>query len=270
MKLWYKEENFINYMDNNKEFLKAIHYLYYIKFKKQLEGYALKDYMVIAYINFNSINSFNNYISFKNKYLLQLDPNIKEAYKLYDSYFYCFLENNIEEIEAIKRKYNKNDNDIKKAYEIKTVWQFYNGFYLEKKLIHAIENNSSYKALDKAEEEKIFIDNKYAIDLEIVSTSNNNNIKAIQCKSIKYVDVETKYKLIHLKKHKEYKKRYNNPTYFLLFMDNLPCYLKRRSCEKQYLIASKEILNVSFESVCKGSYEDLAVWLDNNDNKEEK
>ena len=82
MKLWYKEENFINYMDNNKEFLKAIHYLYYIKFKKQLEGYTLKDYMVIAYINFNRINNFNNYISFKNKYLLQLDPNIKEAYKL--------------------------------------------------------------------------------------------------------------------------------------------------------------------------------------------
>ena len=41
-----------------------------------------------------------------------------------------------EDIDRLKEKYNKTDEDIFIAYEIKTVFQFYAGFLMEKILMY--------------------------------------------------------------------------------------------------------------------------------------
>lgn len=258
-----KEKEIIQYIQNNKDFLKEFHHVYFNDQVDYLTRYTLKDYMITAYVRYNKIKDFNDYSSFKYKYMLQLNDNIYEALKIYKAYYNCFMENMDPYLKSLKHKYNKSDMDIKIAYEIKTIWQFYNGFYDETCLINAINNNSiNYSVLNRSIEDKHLLDNNYAIDVEI--KDNNNNIMAIQCKQLSYVNLDSNKKEVHLNKHNKYRERFSNATYYILFKDNAPCYYIASSNVKSYLIASNDILNLSYKSFYKGSYEDLTTWLDNN------
>ena len=257
-----KEKEIIQYIHNNKDFLKEFHNIYFTIQSNYLTGYTVKDYIITAYVRYNKIKDFNNYSSFKHKYMLQLNPNISEAIELYEAYYNCFLENMEPYLTPLKHKYNKNDSDIKIAYEIKTIWQFYNGFYDETCLINAINNNSiSYSIVNRSIEDKHLLDNNYAIDVEI--KDNKNNIMAIQCKQLSYLNLDSNKKEVHLNKHNKYRERFSNATYYILFKDNAPCYYTNSNV-KSYLIASNDILNVSYKSFHKGSHDDFTTWLDNN------
>lgn len=259
------EKEVLHYIQNNKNFLKDFHNIYFNIQRNFLTGYALKDYMITSYVSFNKIKDFDNYHSFKHKYLLQINSDLTTATELYEAYFDCFKENMEEYLTPLKRKYNKNDNDILIAYQIKTMWQFYSGFYDEKCLIEAINNNSnSYNVFNR--EDKHLLDNNYAIDIEIID--KDNKILAIQCKQLSYIYLDNNKKEPHLNKHKQYRERFHNTTHYVLFKDNAPCYCITNNV-KSYLIASANISDVSYKNFHKGSFADLINWLDNN-NKEDK
>lgn len=254
------EKEVLQYIKHNKNFLKDFHNIYYNIQRNFLTGYSLKDYMITSYVSFNKIKDFNNYNSFKQQYLLQLNSDMETATELYEAYFDCFLENMEEYLTPLKKKYNKNNNDILIAYQIKTIWQFYSGFYDEKCLIKAVDNNSnSYNVYNR--EDKHLLDNNYAIDVEIMD--HDNNIMAIQCKQLSYINLDNNKKEPHLMKHKRYRERFHNNTYYVLFQDNAPCYCITNNV-KSYLIASTNISNVSYKNFNKGTFEDLILWLDNN------
>ena len=181
------EKEVLQYIKHNKNFLKEFHHIYYNIQKDFLTGYSLKDYMITQYVSFNKIKDFNDYNSFQQQYLLQLNSNMETATELYEAYFDCFLENMEKYLTPLKQKYNKNDNDILIAYQIKTIWQFYSGFYDEHCLVKAINNNSnSYNVYNR--EDKHLLDNNYAIDVEIID--KDNNIMAIQCKQLSYINLD--------------------------------------------------------------------------------
>ena len=115
------EKEVLHYIQNNKNFLKDFHNIYFNIQRNFLTGYALKDYMITSYVSFNKIKDFDNYHSFKHKYLLQINSDLTTATELYEAYFDCFKENMEEYLTPLKRKYNKNDNDILIAYQIKTM-----------------------------------------------------------------------------------------------------------------------------------------------------
>ena len=260
------EKEVLHYIQNNKNFLKDFHNIYYNIQKDFLTGYSLKDYMITQYVSFNKIKDFNNYNSFKQQYLLQINSNMETAIAVCEAYYDCFLENMEEYLTPLKQKYAKSDSDIKTAYEIKTIWQFYSGFYNEHCLVKAINNNSnSYNVYNR--EDKHLLDNNLAIDVEIID--NDNNIMAIQCKQLSYVNLDSNKKKVHINKHNRYRERFHNATYYLLFKNNAPCYCITNNV-KSYLIASGEISNVSYKNFNEGSYTDFINWLDNNNNKEDK
>lgn len=91
------------------------------------------------------------------------------------------------EVDRLKRRYNKGDDDVFVAYEIKTVFQFYVGFLMEKILMYHIDNYSCYTVFKSDMERKRYIDDKYAIDVEAVG--DMGQIIAIQCKSYTYLNV---------------------------------------------------------------------------------
>lgn len=254
------EKEIINYISNNKDFLKEFHNIYYNIQRNFLTGYSLKDYMITSYVSFNKIKDFNNYNLFKHKYLLQINSDMEIATELYEAYYNCFLENMEEYLTPLKQKYNKNDSDIQIAYQIKTIWQFYSGFYNEHCLVKAINNNSnSYNVYDR--KDKHLLDNNLAIDMEIID--KNNNIMAIQCKQLSYVNLDNAKKKVHLNKHKAYRERFHNTTYYVLFKDNAPWYYSTNNV-KSYLIATCDISHVSIKNFYTGTFEDLIIWLDNN------
>ena len=115
------EKEVLQYIKHNKNFLKDFHNIYYNIQRNFLTGYSLKDYMITSYVSFNKIKDFNNYNSFKQQYLLQLNSDMETATELYEAYFDCFLENMEEYLTPLKKKYNKNNNDILIAYQIKTI-----------------------------------------------------------------------------------------------------------------------------------------------------
>lgn len=155
----------------------------------------------------------------------------------------------------LKNKYNKTDSDIKIAYEIKTIWQSYSGFYNEHCLIEAINNNSiSYRINIRSSEDQHLLDNNFAVDIEIIN--NYNKVIAIQCKQLSYLYLDSNKKEPHLNKHKGYRERFSNPTYYLLFKDNAPCYCITNNI-KSYLIASTDISSVSYKNFSTGTYNDF-------------
>lgn len=252
------ETEIIQYIRNNKNFLKEFHNIYYNLQKEYLNGYNLKDYIIVNYVSFNKIKDFNDYNSFKYKYMLQITPNIPEATELYEDYYNCFLENMEPYLTAIKQKYNKTEEDIKKSYEIKTIWQFYSGFYDEKILREKIKlNSNTYSILNRTTENKLSLDNNYAVDIEIIDT--NNNIMAIQCKQLSYLNLPMDKKEIHLRKHSNYRGRFNNNTYYILFKDNAPCYL---TINNSYLINSNLIKDLTWKDFKIGTYSNFINWLD--------
>mgnify|MGYP000143362804 FL=1 len=169
------EQLYLKYIEDNKAFLKDFHRIYYTKYKEYLKGYNLSDYMITSYIKANKIAEYNNYDEFIDKYLLQLSESTEEASELYNSYYYCFIENMSKYLNTLKWKYNKTDDDIYTAYEIKTVWQFYIGFLNEKILRYYLDNYSDYTVPDRSLEDKRYIDSTYAIDIEAIAPYRANN-----------------------------------------------------------------------------------------------
>lgn len=128
-----------------------------------------------------------------------------------------------DEVNRLKRRYNKSDDDVFIAYEIKTVFQFYVGFLMEKILMYHINNYSCYTVSNGDMGHKRYIDDKYAIDVEVMG--DMGQIMAIQCKSYTYLNILEDKKRIHIKKHMEYKTTYDNSeTYYMLYKDYKPCY----------------------------------------------
>ena len=255
------EKEIISYISNNKDFLKEFHNIYFNIQRDFLTGYSLTDYMLTQRIRYNLVSNYTNYNSYKQQCLLQLDSNLTTATEWYESYYDCFLENMESYLIQLKKKYNKTDNDIKIAYEIKTIWQSYSGLYDEHCLIEAINNSNSYSIPNWSKEDQHLLDNNYAIDVELID--NNNKVIAIQCKQLSYIYLDNNKKEPHLNKHKRYRERFSNATYYLLFKDNDPCYYITNNV-KSYLIASDDISHVSFKNFHKGSFKDLIIWLDNN------
>ena len=72
------EQLYLNYIEENKAFLKDFHRIYYNKYKEYLKGYNLSDYMITSYIKANKITDYNNYHEFIDKYLLQLSSDKNE------------------------------------------------------------------------------------------------------------------------------------------------------------------------------------------------
>lgn len=257
------EQLYLNYIEENKAFLKDFHRIYYNKYKEYLKGYNLSDYMITSYIKANKITDYNNYLEFIDKYLLQLSADKSEAIEVYNSFYDCFIENMSKYINPLKVKYNKTDNDIYTAYEIKTVWQFYVGFLNEKVLSYYLDYNSVYTVADRSLEDKRYIDSTYAVDIEAIALTGR--IIAIQCKSYTYLNISEDKKLIHINKHIEYTNTYDNSnTYYVLHKDYKPCYYIKDN-KPCYFIKSNDILNLTPNDLKPGTYEGMILQIGRGD-----
>lgn len=258
-----EEKVYLDYIKNNKDFLKEFHDIYYVGLKKRLEVYRLSDYMITSYVKANKITGYNNYNEFIDKYLLQLSADKSEAIEVYNSFYDCFIENMSEYIFPLKGKFNKSDDDIYTAYEIKTVWQFYTGFLNEKVLRYYLDYNSVYTVADRSLEDKRYIDSTYALDIEAIAPTGR--IIAIQCKSYTYLNISEDKKLIHINKHLEYTNTYDNSnTYYMLHQDYKPCYYIKDN-KPCYLIRSNDILNLAPNDLKTGTYEEMILQIEKGD-----
>lgn len=250
-----EEQIYIKYIENNKDFLKAFHKVYYNKYKEYLKGYRLSDYMITSYVKVNKVVGYENYKEFIEKYLLQIAEETEEATGPYEAYYNCFVENMEKDIKYLLKRFNKTEEDIYIAYEIKTLWQFYTGFLNEKVLTYYIDNYSCYRVAERTLEDKIYIDDNYAIDIEVVDDSGG--VMAIQCKSYTYINISEDKKQIHINKHNDYRNTYENSnTYYILHKDYEPCYYMEgdKPC---YLIRSMDVLDIKQDDIHKGTYEGM-------------
>ena len=79
------EEQIMEYIENNRDFLKSFNDIYYKKFKQKLNGYNLKDYMITAYIKMNDIKGYSNYTELCELYLNKLgNGSVEEGEQLYN------------------------------------------------------------------------------------------------------------------------------------------------------------------------------------------
>ena len=259
-----EEQIYIDYIENNKDFLKEFHRIYYNKYKDYLKGYKLSEYMITSYVKVNENIGYENYKEFIDKYLKQIAEDAEEATEVYQDYYNCFIENMAEDIRYLQKRFNKTEEDIYIAYEIKTLWQFYVGFLNEKVLSYYINNCSCYRVAERPLKEKIFIDDTYAIDVEVLN--DKDEIMAIQCKSYTYLNISEDKKQIHINKHTDYKNTYENSnTYYILHKDYEPCYyIDKNSLDHCYFINSKDILDLKQQDIYKGTYEELINQMNIN------
>ena len=116
------EDQMMKYIEDNEHFLRSFNDIYYKKFKQKLSGYNLKEYMITSYIKMNSIKCYSNYTELCELYLKELgNGSIEEGEQLYNWYYETFLLNMGTEVQQLKKRHNKTDDDIFTAYEIKTI-----------------------------------------------------------------------------------------------------------------------------------------------------
>lgn len=262
------EQQIMEYIENNKDFLKSFNDIYYKKFKQKLNGYNLKDYMITAYIKMNDIKGYSNYTELCELYLNKLgNGSIEEGEQLYNWYYETFLLNMDKEVQQLKKQYNKTDDDVFMAYEIKTVWNFYNGFMIEKIIRTTIEETEAYTSLAyRTEEEQQYIDDNMAIDIELVSEAS---IYALQIKSYTYLGIDPKEQQKHFRKQNKYIETYKgSEVYYVLYKDNKPIYktITDMSTElpyRSYLFTHKDILKLNPNNISIGSYEGLTKEINN-------
>lgn len=262
------EEQMMKYIKDNEAFLRSFNDIYYKKFKQKLNGYNLKDYMIIAYVKMNTIKGYSNYTELCKLYLETLgNGSIKGGEQLYDWYYETFLLNMDTEVQQLKKQYNKTDDDIFIAYEIKTIWNFYNGFMIEKIIRSEIKETSGYTSLsDRSEEEQQYIDDNMAIDIELVSETS---IFALQIKSYTYLWIDPKDKQKHFKKQNKYIETYDgSEVYYVLYKNNKPIYktitdTSTKIPYRSYLFTPKDILELNYRNISIGSYEGLTKEINN-------
>lgn len=251
------EQQYIDYTEANKDFLNKLHYIYYNKYKKLLASYCLKDYMITQKIKANKLTNYNNYTDFYVKYLEQLShtDNADEGLIIYNAYFDCFIENMNNDIEKLKHDYNKTDAEIYEAYQIKTIWIFFIGFLIEQLIKNSISKSHTIYIASRSADDQQYIDDNYAIDIEVIS---DNNICAIQSKSITYLNLDTAIKQQHFNKHIKYKNDYNNSnTYYVLYKNYKPVHLNHN-----YLLTPEDIQSLTKDSLSVGSYNDLIINIE--------
>lgn len=258
------ESEFMDYIEVNEDFLRSFHNIYHKQYKQKLKGYNLKDYMVTSVIQMNKLKGYTNYMELCNLYLEELGEGSKEYGKELHSYYYeTFLLNMGEEVQQLKDKYNKDDEEIYIAYEIKTLWSFYNGFMIEKMIKDAISEETNITLVKREEIEQQLIDNTMAIDIEVATPKT---LLGLQIKSYSYLNVEEAEKEKHIKKQKEYKSKYNSEAYYILYRKNLPIYkVEYKEDEIQcrsYLFSQKDIKELKIKDTAIGTYKELVKEID--------
>lgn len=262
------EEQIMQYIEDNEMFLRSFNNIYYVKFKDKLKGYNLKEYMITAYIKMNNLKGYSNYTELCELYLNKLgNGSTEEGEQLYNRYYETFLLNMDKEVQQLKKRYNKTDDDVFTAYEIKTIWNFYNGFMIEKIIRSSIEEAADYTTLaDRTEEEQQYIDDHMAIDIELVSTAS---IYGLQIKSYTYLGIDPKEQQKHFKKQNKYIETYEgSEVYYVLYKDNKPIYkvITNLSTElpyRSYLFTHKDIQQLNYNNISIGSFEGLTAELNN-------
>ena len=261
------EEQMLDYIEQNDSFLKSFHNIYHRKYKQLIKGHNQKEYIVTAAIQMNKLKGYSNYTELCCIYLKTLGKGDTEyGEQLHNYYYDTFVLNMEEELQRLKKQYNKTDDDIYIAYEIKTIWSFYNGFMIEKIIREAIEKEATYTSLtERTEEERQQIDTQMSIDIEV---SALNTLLGFQIKSYTYLGIEDKEKNKHIEKQNKYIQHYDNAeAFYILYKDNKPIYQIKNKDKAipyvSYLFTQKDIMEIKDKHIEIGSYIGLAKYIDN-------
>ena len=260
------EQQIMDYIESNELFLRSFHNIYHRQYKQLINGYNQKDYIVTAAIQMNKLKDYSNYTEYCSQYLKALGKgNIEYGEQLHNYYYDTFILNMDKKLQQLKQRYKKDDTDIYTAYEIKTIWSFYNGFMIEKLIKSAIETEATYTALtERTAEEQQQIDTQMAIDIEVTAPITT---LGFQIKSYTYLGIEAEEKQKHITKQSKYKQRYNNAeVFYILYRDNKPIYQIKNANSKipyvSYLFTQKDVLELKEEQTAIGSYVGLAKEID--------
>lgn len=252
-----QEQKYIKYIGDNKDYLKEFHNIYYNGYKKYLDSYYTSDYVITKKIRANEVTGYNDYGGFVEQYLMQLSEDLIEAEDIYMAYYEAFVENMENDIHRLQKRFKKIDEDLYRAYEIKTIWQFYTGFLVEKLIAMHIEKCSECKVIKNTEEHKKYLDNRYAIDMEL----DLQGLIGVQSKSVTYLKISDGKKDIHLEKHKRYREKYGAKTFYILSDDYRPYYYIDLKGKMVYLVASEDVKKLTVEQMHVGTYEGLKKSL---------
>lgn len=261
------EQQIMDYIESNDSFLRSFHNIYHRQYKQLINGYNQKDYIVTAAIQMNKLKDYSNYTDYCSQYLKALGKgDIDYGEQLHNYYYDTFILNMDKKLQQLKQRYKKDDTDIYTAYEIKTIWSFYNGFMIEKLIKAAIETEATYTTLaERTEEEQQQIDTQMAIDIEVTAQITT---LGFQIKSYTYLNIEEEEKQKHITKQNKYKQQYDNAeVFYILYKDNKPIYQIKNANSKipyvSYLFTQKDILELKKEQTAIGSYVGLAKEIDN-------
>lgn len=258
------EKEFMDYIEANEEFLRSFHNIYHKQYRQKLNGYDLKEYMITSAIQMNKLKGYTNYTELCSLYLETLGEGSTEyGEELHNYYYETFLLNMDKEVQQLKEKYNKDDEEIYIAYEIKTLWSFYNGFMIEKLIKAAISEEANITLVEREEEEQQLIDNTMAIDVEVAAPKT---LLGLQIKSYSYLNIDNKEKDKHIKKQQKYKSKYNSKVYYVLYRNNLPIYKVKYKDKpipyRSYLFTQKDIKELKTKDTAIGTYEGLVKEID--------
>jgi hypothetical protein len=260
------EQQILEYIESNEEYLRSFHNIYHRQYKQLIKGYSQKEYIVTAAIQMNKLKDYSNYTEYCNRYLEELGEGNKDyGEQLHNYYYETFILNMDKELQQLKQRYKKDDTDVYMAYELKTVWSFYNGFMIEKLIKEAIEGEATYTAIaERSEEEQKEIDTKMAIDMEVAAPKI---ILGFQIKSYTYLGIKEAEKQKHISSQQKYKDKYNGEVFYILYKNNRPIYQMIDNGMKvpyvSYLFTQKDILSLNSKQTEIGSYIGLAKEIDN-------
>lgn len=248
-----EELQYIDYIEANKRFLIGFNNIYYNQYEQMLNGYSLKDYMITHKVQMNKLKGYNDYEEFYNIYLETLgEGSIEYGEALHNYYYETFLLNMDNEIQKLKQRYNKDDYEIYFAYTIKTIWNFYIGFMVEKLIKAEVNKEKDIMILQRGEQQQQLIDNTMAVDIEV--TTKTAKTIGLQIKSHTYLRIKSEKKDIHIKKQNKYKEKYNSDVYYVLYEDNKPTY---NTTTQSYLFTQTDIKQLQMTDTAKGTYEGL-------------
>ena len=263
------EQKIIDYKENNNRYINSFNSIYesYKEWIESIKECNVKDYIITSTIQLNKITNYSNYTEYCSQYLKALGKgDIEYGEQTYREYYNAFILNMDNELQQLKKRYNKTDEDIHKAYDIKTIWNPYNGFMVEKLIKLKIESEATYTALaERTVEEQQQIDTQMAIDIEVTAPITT---LGFQIKSYTYLGIETEEKQKHIIKQNRYKQHYDNAeVFYILYKDNKPMYQIKNENSKipyvSYLFTQKDILELNIKQTAIGSYVGLAKEIDN-------
>lgn len=261
------EQQMMDYIESNDSFLRSFHNIYHRQYKQLINGYSQRDYIVTAAIQMNKLKDYSNYTEYCNQYLKALGKgDIEYGEQLHNYYYDTFILNMDKELQQLKERYKKDDDDIYIAYEIKTIWSFYNGFMIEKLIKATIEEETTYTTLaERTDIEQQKIDTQMAIDIEVTAPITT---LGFQIKSYTYLDIEAKEKQKHITKQNKYKKCYDNAeVFYILYKDSKPIYKMKNANSRipyvSYLFTQKDVLELKKSQTAIGTYTGLVKEIEN-------